>query len=325
MPIIEKSQTQAEIDAGNAEGVKTRERLAEKIKGSDVFKDLNIPAEEVEETEEATTEETEEASTENTEEESQGEEGEEAAEEQDEDMVPKSKIQPRIDRLKAQIKALEAKVENQVVNQRAKDSEAGVDETTAKLRKMSNEELKVLRRDCRIAQAKNKDDDKKLAELIELEEKIDDTVREAPQRFVNAQVKAYNTMADKIAADDSIKNIEAAAPKIFAMAKEIYTRYPKLQSDVEGQAIALEIAADKYKELSKYSLTKGSVQNLKSQVNKLKAKTSLENTTSKSTGDSDTVSNLRKQASVGTTRDKIALFKGDPRFNVDAMIPVEYK
>lgn len=331
MPIVEKTQTADEIAAGNEVGVKTREKLAEKIKGGDVFKSLNIPTEEeevVEEQQESTEEEEvvdeEDAEEEATEDEAVEEE--ESAEDDagDEDMVPKSKVQPRIDRLKSQIKALEAKIESQAINRRTEEAEK-VDETTAKLRKMGPEELKTLKREVRVAQIEAKDDKKKLNELLDLEDKIDETVRTAPVRFNNAQINAYNKKADEIASDPAIKNIEVAAPKIVAMAKEIYARYPKLHNDVEGQAIALELAVDKYKELSKYSLTRGSVQNLKSQVNKLKQKTSLDNRSSKSTGDSTVIDNLRRQAANGTTKDKVNLVKSDPRFNVDSMIPAEYK
>lgn len=327
MPIIEKSQSADEITAGNAAGELTRASLAEKIKAGDVFKTLDIPQEETQQEEENVEDNQEEESNEeNTEEASEEENTDDANEENDDDeeLVPKSKIQPRMDKLKSQIKALEAKLESQAINRATEEFESK-DETLNKLRKMSNEELKTLKREVRMAQIDAKDDKKKLNELLDLEDKIDDTVRTAPTRFANAQINAFNRMADKIANDDSIKNINVAAPQIINMAKEIYVRYPKLQSDVEGQAIALELAADKYKELSKYSLTKGSVQNLKSQVNKLKQKTSLDNRSSKSTGDSNVIDNLRKQASNGTTKDKVSLIKNDPRFNVDAMIPAEYK
>lgn len=331
MPIIEKGQTEAEIKQGNELGESKRQSLADKIKGGDVFKSLDRdlptgdPEEQEIETEEVPAEEGgEESSEEESEEESEDAEADDLSD-LAEDMIPKSKIQPRIDKLNSKLKAQEAELESLRVNRATEEKEKPVDELTAKLQKMSNEELKALKRDVRVAQLNSKDDQVKLKELLDLEDKIEDTVRTAPERFSQAQVKAYNKMADRVAQGYSPKEVETAAPQIIKMAREIYQRYPKLQSDVDGQAIALEIAADKYKELSKYSLQKGSVKNLKSQVNTLKRKTSLDNGSSKLAVDTSQVDQLRKNASGGTTRDKLALVKSDPRFNVDNMIPAEYK
>lgn len=332
MPIVEGTQTAAQIAAGNEAGEKTRQALASKIMDNKVFQSLEIPTLEEEQVqpEEVPEEEASQEESDDTQEESSNDEGEETqsdeSEDEDETMVPKSKVQARIDRLTAENKRLKALQESRAINKASEES-ASVDEQTKQLRAMSNTELEALKdqvEDAKFEAYTNKDT-KKLQELRSLAKKIDDTVRTAPARFVQAQTVAYNRKADELAIGIPEKDLEVAAPKIVAMAKEIYARYPKLQSDVEGQAIALEIAADKYKELSKYSLTKGSVNNLKSQVNKLKTKTSLDTRPSKSTGDSNVVEVLRKNASGGSQRDKVALIKGDPRFNVDAMIPVEYK
>ena len=331
MPIIEKTQTEDEIKQGNQAGESKRQSLSERIKGGDVFKNLDIPtgdpieeeAEQPQEGEDAQEEQEPLDQEESEEVESEDAEADDLSE-LAEDMIPKSKIQPRMDRLNSKIKALEAENESLKIN-RATDEQKPVDEVTAKLQKMSMDELKSLRRDIRVAQLNSKDDKVKLTELLDIEDKIDETVRTAPQRFLQAQTAAYNKMADRIAQGYTPKQVEEAAPEIIKIARGIYQKYPKLQSDVEGQAIALELAADKYKELSKYSIQKGSVKNLKSQVNTLKRKTSLENGSSKMAVDTSAVDQLRKNASGGTTRDKLALVKGDPRFNVDAMVPAEYR
>lgn len=332
MPIQEKTQTSEEIAAGNKQGEETRQKLANKIMDNKVFQSLEIPTgeelpnpekEEISEDqpqeEESTEEQTEEVAEEQ-------EEAQEEVEEDDETMVAKSKVQARIDRLTAENKRLKAVAESRDLN-RATEESASLDNQTKQLRAMSAEQLDALRDQVEDAkfEAHTAKDAKKLGELRTLAKKIEETVRTAPVRFSQAQAAAYNRKADELSQGIAPKDLEIAAPKIVAMAREIYQRYPKLQSDVEGQAIALEIATDKYKELSKYSLTKGSVNNLKSQVNTLKKKTSLATTQSKSTGDSDVIQNLRKQASGGTTKDKVALVKNDPRFNVDSMIPAEYK
>lgn len=329
MPIIEKTQTESEINQGNQTGESKRQSLAEKIKAGDVFKNLDIPTgdpqeenvEEQPESEEANPDELQEESSE----ESEESEDAEADDLSDlaEDMIPKSKIQPRMDKLNSRIKALEAQNESLRINKASE--EKPVDETTAKLQKMTIDELKTLRREVRAAQLSNPTDKIKLNEYLDLEDKIEDTIRTAPDRFVKAQVNAYNKMADKIAEGYTPKEIETAAPKIIEIAKNIYSKYPKLQNDIEGQAIALEIAAERYKELSKYSIKASSVKNLKSQVNTLKRKTTLDNQSSKSTGDPSMVEQLRNQAMNGNRRSKEDFVKHDPRFNVDAMIPSEYK
>ena len=43
MPIIEKTQTSEEINQGNQVGNQKRQDLTDKIKGGDVFKNLDIP------------------------------------------------------------------------------------------------------------------------------------------------------------------------------------------------------------------------------------------------------------------------------------------
>lgn len=334
MPIVEGTQTADQITAGNKQGEETRQKLASKIMDNKVFQSLELPVIEeeapVEETEENLGEQEEAGEEEGQEAPEEGEEaqGDEETEElgDEETMIPKSKVQARIDRLTAENKRLKAVAESRAINKAAEEN-ASVDDQTKQLRAMSGPELDALKDQVEDAkyEAYAAKDAKKLQELRVLAKKIDETVRTAPIRFAQAQTVAYNRKADELSQGIAPKDLEVAAPKIVAMAKEIYQRYPKLQSDVEGQAIALEIAADKYKELSKYSLTKGSVNNLKSQVNKLKTKTSLDTRSSKSTGDSSVVETLRKNASGGNQRDKVALIKGDPRFNVDAMIPAEYK
>lgn len=343
MPVTERTQTSDEIAAGNAAGEVTRKTLASKIMDNKVFQSLDIPTGEEEseatpilrkkreeEAEEEIPTEEEESAQEESEESAEEQEQEEAQEEEvegeEETMVPRSKVQARIDRLTAENKRLKAMADNKAINKAAEES-ASVDDQTKQLRAMTAAEIESLKDQVEDAkfEAYAAKDTKKLGELRTLAKKIDDTIRTAPARFSQAQAVAYNRKADELAQGVPLKELEVAAPKIVAMAKEIYQRYPKLQSDVEGQAIALEIAADRYKELSKFSLQKSSVNNLKSQVNTLKKKTSLATNQSKSTGDSDVVQGLRKQASVGTTKDKIALVKSDPRFNVDAMIPAEYR
>lgn len=324
MPIIENKQSEEEIKQGNEVGNNKRQSLADKIKSGDVFKTLDIPTGEPEEIPEEPVEEASEEEVEETEEQSEDAEADDLSD-LAEDMIPKSKIQPRIDKLSSENKRLKAELENARLNKATE--ERPVDEITGKLQKMSDTELKALKREVRTAQLANPTDKKSLNDLLDLEEKIDDTIRQAPQRFLNAQINAFNKKADELARDSNLseKELSEAGPKIVEMAKGIYQKYPKLQSDVDGQAIALEIAAERYQELSKYSLKASSVKNLKSQVNTLKRKTSLDNGSSKMGQDTSVLDQIRANAKSGNRRDKETLVREDPRFNVDAMIPAEYR
>lgn len=316
-----ESQTQDQINRGNEAGNQVLSKLTNQIEG-DVLKSLSdlipdAPQEKLPVQEEQVEEEVEEV-----EEVAQEEEVEE--ETQEEELIPKSKIQPRFDKLNARIKALESQVENQQVKQ---SEEKPSDETTEKLRKMSNDELRVLKRQVEVAklEAHSSKNQKQLDDLLDLQEKIEDTVRSAPQRFLNAQNAAYSKMADKLAQGIEHKELEKATPEIIKKTNEILQKHPHLYNDVNGKALALEIAVEQYKELSKFSLTKKSVSNLKSQVNTLKRKTSLDNGASKTVQDVSVLDNVRRAAHGGTTRDKQVLVREDPRFRVNEMIPTEYQ
>lgn len=346
MPIIEGKQTNEQINQSNEAGNETRQRLVDKIKSDKVFQSLDIPtetnhartkeiAQEVNEDPEdeitgdnvdgqdENQEEVEEGSEEESEETEDSDETEFEDEDAEEDMVAKSKHQRRIDRVIAENKRLKSELQKSNVKIE-EETNKNVDPTTQKLLKMNSDELKALKREVRTAQLEEKDKTK-LNELLDLEDKIDETMRNAPARFQTAQRTSYDKMADKISHDPDITDIEKAAPKIFNRAVEIYQQYPKLQMDIDGQAMALEMAANEYKKMSQYSLKKSSVSKLKSQVNVLKRKTALDSKSTKSTGDTQLVDKLRRQASNGTNRDKLALVREDKRFKVDEMIPAEYK
>ncbi len=272
--------------------------LLDKIKGGDVFKSIELPAEEQQQEqseEEVQQEETEQEQLETAEEESA-----------DEEVVPKSKIQPRIDKLTAE-----------------RENAPPADDTQRKLDGMSENELEDVLTNVRLAKEKARDNDAELLQLVKLERQVEKTITTAPQKFVQRQIAEFNKMAEKIASEGDLN--EAAIPKVLEIAKGIYQQYPKLQNNIDGQAMALELAANHYRELNKFSANKPIVQNLKGQINNLKKKTSLDTKVLKTGSDKINLDTLRNNAMTGTMRDKERFIQNDNRFKIDAMIPDHLK
>jgi hypothetical protein len=259
------------------------------------------------------------------EEEPQEEAQEEAAEtqeetEQEEEVIPKSKVQKRFDELTAQKKALERRIEEL---EQAKSTPK--DEISKQLEAMTPEQLKAAKLEVRKLQIRSQDDDAKLNELMELEDKIDSVMQNAPKNFAKAQADAYARKAQQIAESGSIPDMEKAAPSILKLANEIYSEYPSLQKDINGQATALDLAVKHYKAINSAPGDKSKETELKRQVNNLKRKTTLDTKTGKSNIDKSKMDTLRKNAIGGTLRQKVDLVRSHPMFNVESMIPDELK
>lgn len=278
----------------------------------------------IEEPEEEQTENTEESEEESQEEESEEEQAEESSE--DEESVPKSKYEKALKEMQRRIDSLTAKVKTQ----ESKTAEEPKDSDIAKLEKMSDAELKDVWRKCRVAQAREQDDTK-LAGLVELEEKISSVMKDSPQRFANKQIAHYSAKADEIMSDPEISaldkdTLDKASKQILSTAKNIYSTYPELQKQERGQAIALQLAFEHYKEMSKLDIGKSKVSELKQKVNQFKRKTALDSSAVKNKSASSQLETLRKKAfRGGDLNDKLNLVKNDPSFNLDSFIPDEFK
>jgi hypothetical protein len=239
----------------------------------------------------------------------------------DGEVIPKSKHEKIIKSMERRIDSLATKIKQQESREIASTS---TDSERARLEKMSDSELQAVKRQVRVAQARETDD-AKLAQLVDLELKIDDVQAKAPVRFQSRQQQLYLAKAEEISSDPDLDHTKAA-PEILKLAKDIYARYPKFQSLEEGQALALELAANHYKEINKFSTGKDKVAELKRQNNTLKRKTTLDATSSK--GVASKVNQARLQAKAygsQSTYDKEEFVRDDPRFNVDALIPDVFK
>jgi hypothetical protein len=255
------------------------------------------------------------------------EESEEKAEGEDE-VIPRSKHEKIVEKQERRINQLTARL-NQLEGKVAREEpEAKKDSDTDRLEKMTTDQLKTLKRNVRVAQAREVEDEK-LNELVDLELKIDEAITNAPQRFVSKQVALYNDAAQEIIDSEDIPDIDKAAPEIRAIAVDIYGRYPKLQRIEEGQAMALRMAAEHYKAINKLSSGKEAdrekSQELKQKLNTLKRKTGLDGTGVKGTSKAEDISKLREKAGRGAEhKDKLALVMEDPAFAIESLIPKEY-
>lgn len=274
-----------------------------------------LPVRQVEEEQEETNEEAE-----STEEETDEVSNEETSEEESEEVIPKSKVQKRFDELTARLKAQEKQLEELRASK-----EVPKDEVTKQLESMTTDQLKAAKLEVRKAQIKAQDDDAKLNELLALEDKIDSAMQQGPANFQRAQAQAYAKKAQEIAESGDIPNIEKSAPAIIKLANEIYAQYPLLQKDVNGQATALELATNHFKALNSVPGDKTKEIDLKRQNNNLKKKVTLDTKGSKVNADKSKLDSLRKSAIGGTMKQKVDLVRTHPMFNVDKMIPDEFK
>lgn len=298
MPVENKIQTEQDIQQQNQSQEERAVNLLDSLKDhqieGEVKEQLEEEVQEVEETDEVDSQE-------------------ETEEEPEEELIPRSKVQARIDKLTNELKQLK---------EAQKQPETPKDDTTDQLERMSERELKDLKRQVRSAQLKSSSDEVALNKLLDLEERIDDTIRTAPQKFATKQQEAYNRAAEEIATDESFGDINKVAPQILEIAKEIYSNEPELQKTIQGQAIALKLAAKHFKAVNNLRQSSSENKALKSQVNTFKKKTALDSKVMKGSLEKGQLDSLRTQAfKGGTLRDKTNYIKSDPRFKISEMLP----
>ncbi len=308
MPEVEPTQqSNEEVQQQNDSQESLNSSVLEKIKSGDVFKAIDKDFSQKEEPKP-------EVETPSQEEEKTQEEEVQEETQEDEEVVPKSKIQPRIDQLTARLKAQQAEIDSLKTQ-----SIMPKDEIQAQLDAMSEDSLEDSLTQVRVAKEKARDDEAKLLELVKLERRIEKTIVQAPQRFVQNQVKEFNNTVQRLANDGEITDTNYS--KILETAKGIYDKYPKMQKAVDGQAMALELAVEHYKAIGKTSIVKTETNNLKGQINTLKKKTALDTKNVKGGGQNVNLDKLRNNAYTGSMKDKEKFAQNDPRFKIDAMIP----
>lgn len=263
-------------------------------------------------------EEEEDASDEESESEDKTKDEDTEDEEDEDDLVPKSKFQKRVDELTRQKKELERRLQRlEESGEKAKTR----DSETEKLEQMSDDELKTLKRQVRIAQVKNSSDESKLAELVDLEEKVDSALRNGPQRFQQTQLARFHDAVSETSSQ--FENFDKVGKKIFESAKEIFDDSPELQRSPTGQARAWKMAVKEYSKMESLTAGKSKAEKLEREVNNLKKKVTMDSGSQKGKVEDNSLDKSFKKAKYGDHEDKVDFFK--KRLNIDGMIPERYR
>lgn len=303
-----------------------REDFVKALSDSGVIKSLNLAAdlpvqeEQVEDSQEEQAELVEQQDLKD--EDNQSQDIEQDQDEEDE-LIPKSKIQPRIDKFKAEAEYWKNKYNNQ-----AESKPKNTDDVSERLENMSESDLEVLKDQARDAwlEAKIKGDANLAQQYRDLEKKADKAISTAPQRFNQKQVDYYNRIAQEISVGNDFKDSDVQ--EILKIAREIYSGEKGLHNMVEGQGLALKAAVREYKNISKLSLKAKETPKLKSQLNTLKKVTALDSRNIKASQNENTIvsSLLRKSKNTGlSAKEKTTLIGNDPRFGIDALIPSDLR
>ena len=227
----------------------------------------------------------------------------------------KDNTQKRIDELTRQKKILEqrlAKVEKEQSSRPSQDPDLD------KLEKMTESDLKTLKKNVRLLQIKNSADDAKVSELMELEDKIENVIKTAPQRFQANQVRRF----EEAVASTELENFESKKADIFNSAKEIFLSYPELQKSEMGQATAWDMAVKLHEKLSTISAGKSKVNELERKVNTMKKRVSLDTAVQKGNSKVSDETKIFNRAKSGGESDKLRFFKSN--LKTDSFIPEEY-
>lgn len=247
-----------------------------------------------------------------------------------EELIPKSKVEKRFKALTEKLRKLEAEL--------GKKPEGAPDPDMARLEGKSMEQLttirqnirRELREDNRKIAAGEEVDEKRLNDLDILSDKVDEAIRTLPMRFQQKQIELYNKTADEITtdlqADISGDELEKACVEIKEIAQGIYVDYPKLQQSEEGQALALRLASDHWKARKEFSVDKSKVGDLRRSHKKLLRKTTLDRNILKADKGRKRLDELRAKAGRGgTDEDRKTFVREHPMFDIDSLIPEEFK
>lgn len=313
MPQLEPTEVTPEQSQQQLESHESlKNDVLNRIKGGEVFKSLDADLPKVE-----SQEPEEQQSVPQPEEQTEEEPGqEETQDDNNEEVIPRSKVQPRFDQMTARIKILEQKLAD-------KDNAVPADDTQRQLDAMSEDALEDTLIQTRIAKERARDNPAELAEYVKLERRIEKTIVSAPQKFVQSQMNEGNKTVERLVSEGEIT--ESNYAKVREIAKTVYDKYPKLQKSIDGQAMAFELAVEHYKALGKVSSVTANTQNLKGQINNLKKKTALDTKSVKGGGEKVNLDKLRTNAMTGSMRDKERFAQNDSRFKIDAMIPDHLK
>jgi hypothetical protein len=251
----------------------------------------------------------------------------EGEEEDEEEERPKKPGQKRFNRMTRQLKALEAE------NKRLKaESDKEQDPDVGKLNTYSVAQLKQLRREIkqRMFDVMSDRDEKNLEanqkaynRLVDLEEKAEQAMITVPQRFMRGQesrlIEAMRETADRMGA----KKFDLHAAGINKIATAVFRNKASLHENPDGQAIAWEIAVEKYKAQIRGGKASKKAQRLERQANRFKKKSSLDTSVVRGTKKSVSNKKLRERARTGTYGDKTKYLSSI--IEIDSFLPANLR
>lgn len=239
------------------------------------------------------------------------EQEEEQPETKEEEKTEKKEEDPQKVKYEKSIQKLERRIQQEVAKRKEIEAKLETNDfkTTrrSKLENMSEKELQQLKLETR-REWKKAEDATRETQLEDLEQEIDKVLRDAPNRFVNAQAKAYSDKVQEIIDDDANESIDfdKDGAKIKQIAEQIYSTKRELQKLVGGQALALELAVEHYKVVMQNNKAKDNEGDLKRKVNTLKKKTLLEGPTTKGKVSNSSLRKQYQRAKNGMMDDKFS-------------------
>lgn len=306
MGVNDKSQDKESVKSAEEVQKAEDKKFLDELAGISSDEEKEKTGEESEETEEKETEESEETEPKEGEEETK--EGEETESEEEESEEEESKepspSQKRINELTREKKRLE----RELAAARGEKSDSPRDPDLVKLEKMSIEELRTLKNECKLSSRTEKDE-AKVRRFIELEDKIDSVIQSAPQRFEASQLAQYRDAVAETQDEFGEKFTEGVQAKIFEKAKAIFGKSPSLQRAADGQAVSWQLAVDWYKDTSKLSLKADRSAELERDVNKLKKKVTLDTAVARGAAKETESARNFKRAKQGDKRAELEFFK----------------
>jgi len=249
----------------------------------------------------------------------------------EEELIPKSKVDKMLKRMEKRIESL--------VAEKHKEEPQASDPDKARLEKYSLDKLVETKESLEeqideevLKVAKGEVEDlKQVKKWRSLGRKIDDAIRTYDQRFQQKQIAHLQRAASEFEDDpdiatgseeDTAKNHQ----EIRKLAEEIYVQYPRLAESEDGQAMALRQAVDKWKMKKEFSIKASGVDRLKKTNKRLLRRTSLDSNMKKSDGKRKHFDSLKQKAGRGgTDEDRKTFVEEHPMFNVDSLIPDEFK
>ncbi len=253
------------------------------------------------------------------EDENETQEEKEEEEVEEEEMIPLSKFKKRLSSEKAKREIAEARLKEV----ESKPAQTG---NKDKLEAMSKSELKALKVNAKSELReliRSGEDVGREQQIDDLIDEINDVMNSSESTFAKKQVSSYDEAVKDVMASDDNEGIdfEKSSKEIKDIAFDIYNRYPELQKMVSGQATALKMAVDHFREVSSKVKDKSKNIKQKQEINKLKRKTSVDSGSKTGISKADFSKRRKEARESGNTMTREAFVTDMLDSHVDKYLP----